>query len=437
MPAKNLSGLGNLFDDRRIFYIQPNVVKELWTSEAPFTTLVANRNTVTGLSDPLFKMFEHRAAWIKQQFPVTTAITITANNTESADLTVGTPIVGLMDPMDSSYIGLELEIWDATETTKRGVVFITSVGSGTIKVKVLGTSDITTVSGDIFRVCGNVRGEGTVSPEAWADDLRIVFGSTQIMRTPVNVTGTLYQAALRGYSKELERLRIQKSQEHKMQKERTFLFGTSVLGTNLDPANPETFTGEDTSARTDADGNVVRSTLGIIPAIDLYGKSDPTAEEQNNFEISVGSYTFANFVDQMQKVFFYYPEAGVKYAFAGPTMMSYWSKLDGNSFLAGQSGWTVRIDKSQLDPLGYAVRQLETPHGILKLTLTPALRGPYNGTMVVVSDNNLSHVIYRPPQFKANIKTDNAYDGEKDEYFSDEGIGLTLIESHKKFKLVA
>ena len=43
---------------------------------------------------------------------------------------------------------------------------------------------------------------------------------------------------------------------------------------------------------------------------------------------------------------------------------------------------------------------------------------------------NLFHAQYRKPKFQANIKTDNAYDGVKDQYFSDEGIGISLIESH-------
>ena len=74
---------------------------------------------------------------------------------------------------------------------------------------------------------------------------------------------------------------------------------------------------------------------------------------------------------------------------------------------------------------------------MLQLIPTPSLRGPYNKSMVVVSDENLSLMQYRRPKFQANIKQDNAYDGVKDQYFSDEGIGLTLIESHKLFKITA
>ena len=137
----------------------------------------------------------------------------------------------------------------------------------------------------------------------------------------------------------------------------------------------------------------------------------------------------------MEKVFQYVPEAGVKRAFCGMGAMSYWSKMSGASGLAGNSGWTVNLDDMKRDTLGFNYRTLETPHGALQLIPTPVLRQAYNKTMLVVSDENLFHAQYRAPKFQANILTDDAYDGVKDQYFSDEGIGVTLIESHKLFQI--
>ena len=56
MAIATLTGSGVLYTDRRDFYISPQVVKELWTDVAPFTTVVASRETRTP-TDPLFKMF--------------------------------------------------------------------------------------------------------------------------------------------------------------------------------------------------------------------------------------------------------------------------------------------------------------------------------------------------------------------------------------------
>ena len=139
----------------------------------------------------------------------------------------------------------------------------------------------------------------------------------------------------------------------------------------------------------------------------------------------------------MEKVFQYVPEAGVKRAFVGAGALGYWSKMAGSSGLAGNSGWTVNLGDMKRDSLGFNYRVLETPHGMLQLIPTPALRGQYNKYMCVVSDENLFHAQYRPAQYQANIKTDNAFDGVKDQYMSDEGLGIQLIESHSLFKITA
>lgn len=434
MAAKNLSGAGVLYSDRRNFYLQPQVVQELWTDVTPFTTLVSNRNIIGGLADPLFKLFEHREPWVKQQFNITGAFVVPNNDTGIGSVTIGT-IVGLASTLDSSYVGLTGEVWDTTLTTKRGQAVISAVnGSTDLTLKLLSTTAFTTVSGDVFIVYGSVSGEGSTAPDAWADELKVVWGSTQMIETAIEITGTLYKASLRGYNKELERLRMSKNREQKMKVERTLLLGSSVIGTGLadsrDGTSNESFAD---TART-IGGLNSRTTTGLITALERYGLA--TGDDQNLFTIPEASYKFSNFVDDMEKVFHYYPDGGTKYAFCGPGAMSYWSKLDGNSFMVGKSGWQVRIGDNQRDQLGFSIRMLETPHGMLALVPTPALRGPYNKKMIVVSDNHLSVVQYEQPQFKVNIKVENAYKGEKDVYFDDLGLGMTLIESHKQFSIV-
>ena len=69
--AKNLGASGVLFTDRRDFYIDPQVVKELWTDVAPFTTVISNKET-RQTNDPIFKMFEHRNPWVKQSITLGT-----------------------------------------------------------------------------------------------------------------------------------------------------------------------------------------------------------------------------------------------------------------------------------------------------------------------------------------------------------------------------
>lgn len=428
MSVKNLQASGVLYTDRRDFYIDPQVVKELWTDVAPFTTVLSTRET-RQIKDPMFKMFEHRNPWVKQKMVNNgSTATIADGDSNSASIAID-GIENLPATIDSSYHGLEIEVWNSAETTKRGVALIVANADGThINIKNMSTTAFTLVDNDVFHVIGNARGEGTSSPEAWADELKVVYNSSQIFKTPLEITGTLHAAALRGENSELARLRLQKSQEHKMQKEKAFLFGQNVAGTNLGGA--DTFA--DTH-RTDADGKVVRSTMGLVSAVEKYGNS--SGDDQNIFTVASSSYTYSDFVDDMEKVFQYVPESGTKIAFCGAGALSYWSKIDGTNGVAGKSGWSTQLSPSTRDSLGFNYRMLETPHGMIKLVPTPALRGPYNKYMVVISDENLFHAQYRAPLYQTSVKTDNAYDGVKDQYMSDEGIGISLIESHKVFKI--
>jgi hypothetical protein len=434
MAIKSLGSTGVLYTDRRDFYISPLVIKELWTSVAPFTTIISNRGTTTP-PDPLFKMFEHRAKF-HNQYMLGTGADSVPNDDTGVTLNIGT-VNGLV--ADSSLIGMTFECWSSDKATKRGVVVCTAVASTTqITVKLLGTVAFTTAVGDIFYVTGTAFGEGSSSPDAFSDELEVVYNSTEIFRTPIEITGTLLQAALRGTSNELARLRDLKNKEHKMQKERAFLFGQSVMGTGMSG------TAFADTTRTDANGKKIRTTMGLVAGIEKYGYGrvgssfgQTTSDETliNEFEIVQSSYKYSNFVDDMELAFQFIPEAGAKTALCGMGAMSYWSKMEATNGIAGKSGWQVKLSESRPDTLGFNYRVLETPHGIINLVPTPAFKGARKSQMLVVSEENLQHVQYRAPRFRANIKTDNAPDLVKDEYFSDEGVGYTLIESHKLFNI--
>ena len=431
---------GVLYTDRRDFYVSPQVVKELWTDVAPFTTVISNRES-RKVPDPIFKMFEHRNPWVKQKCLVNNGSGVTLDDDDSGDTVAVDNIVGLSSTPDDSWIGLVFEFWNVAETTKAGTAVVTAVSGSNLTMKSLSGAAFSVVDNAPMYVIGNAQGEGMTAPEAWADELQVVYNSSQIFKTPLQITGTLLAASLRGESSELARLRAQKNQEHKMQKEKAFLFGQRDSGTGLgeaayDAGNKasnvdETFADD---GRTDASGNVLRTTYGAVSAMDKYGETG-SYDYQNVFSISEATYTYNSFVDDMEKVFQYVPEAGVKRAFCGAGALGYWSKMAGSEGIAGSSGWTVNLSDMRRDSLGFNYKVLETPHGILQLIPTPALRGPYNKYMLVVSEENLFHAQYRSPMYQANIKTDNAFDGVKDQYFSDEGVGMTLIESHHLFKV--
>ena len=433
---KKLGASGVLYTDRRDFYVSPNVVKELWTDVAPFTTVISNKES-RKVPDPIFKMFEHRNPWVKQLF-------LCNSDTDNLDSDTTTNTTVTVDgasncSIDDSLIGMICEVWTDGYGSKKAIIRVDSVTSSTVVVmNTLWTStgsDIALADNDIFLIIGNAQGEGTTSPEAWADELEVVWNSCQIFKTPLQITGTLLAASLRGESSELARLRAQKNQEHKMQKEKAFLFGKRVGGTGLDLQDGSTSDSFADGGVLDSDGNLVRTTYGIISAIETYGSSSSSVDYTNIFTVSEASYTYSSFVDDMEKVFQYVPEAGVKRAFVGAGALGYWSKMAGTTGMAGNSGWTVNLSDMRRDSLGFNYKILETPHGILQLIPTPALRGPYNKYMLVVSDENLFHAQYRSSMYQANIKSDNAFDGVKDQYMSDEGVGISVIESHHLFKV--
>ena len=436
MAAKDLGASGVLYTDRRDFYIDPQVVTELWTDVAPFTTVISNKET-RQTNDPVFKMFEHRNPWVKQKFQFADAVTIADpdTGTESAEIQIDN-ITGLDSTVTDAWEGLVCEVWDSTEANRLAVLLLTDrVDAAGAKFKCLWSSDdgaFATADNQVAHIIGNAQGEGEEAPEAWSDELQVVWNSCQIFKTPLEITGTLLQAALRGESSELARLRMQKNQEHKMQKEKAFLYGVrgdsgAAGGTNL--GGSETF---DDFGRTGAGGGKVRTTYGIVAALNAYGAT--SGDDQSVFTIG-DSYKYSNFVDDMEKVFQYVPTSGVKRAFCGAGALGYWSKMAGSEGFAGGSGWTVNLSDMKRDTLGFNYKILETPHGILQLIPTPALRGPNNKYMLVIDEDNLFHAQYRSPMYQTNIKTNNAYDGVKDQYFSDEGVGITLIESHNLFKI--
>jgi len=424
--AKNLGGSGVLYTDRRDFYIKPNVVKELWTDVTPFTTVIANQNTISGMSDPTFKMFEHRNPWQKQQFQLAGNPASVASGAELATAVDIDGPVGI--ELGNNLEGLICDVFANSGGSPTGdsvgkvliTVVDTSASPVEIKFKNISDDAYDGNDDDHFLIVGSALGEGTNSPEAWSDDLSVVYNSTQIFKTPLEITGTLLEASLRGESKELARLRTMKSQEHKIQKERSFLFGS----------NPKGISGgfSDLEAVSDKNGKAVRTTTGIITALKEYGTA--SGDAQNVFA-SADIDTYGEFVDAMEKVFQYVPTVGVKKAFVGAGALGYWSKQGSGttSSWAKDSGWTVNLGDMKRDTLGFNYRMLETPHGMLQLIPTPALRGPYNKHMLIVDADNLFHAQYRAPQFQASIQA-NDYDGVKDQYMSDEGIGISLLESH-------
>lgn len=438
MPAKALSNnsLGILFQDRRKFYLPDNVTQELWTSSTPFTTILSQKGFEKGLADPDYKMFEHRSHWFRQKFTIASDPGAWANNGDpnnlNADEFTIKDKIGLGEGptiADESLIGLVFEVYSANREYK-GIVSVHDIGTTGVKLRTISNPRASNnrvaplAVDDYLVVNGSAIGEGEVSPEAFADDLELVWNSCQIFRTPVEVTGTLYAAALRGYSNELVRLRKEKSHEHKIQKERAFLTGARAGG--MGTAGAAASQGTHTANKK---GKTVRTTMGLISAQYRYGSADEKNDDQVIFHRAKASYTYAKFVEDSEKWNWYLPSSGYMTAICGPGVMSFFSMLGNEGFHKGRQ--KVSISDLQRDRLKFYFKWLETPHGVVKLVPSAGLRYEYNNHMVIMNEDNLSLTQYRPMYYATNIKTENNYDGVKDEYFSDEGMKITLLETQK------
>lgn len=441
MPAKNLGNSGVLFTDRRKFYLNEMKVAELYPAVTPFVTTLMNKPAVS-TPDPNFKMFEHRSTFLKQEFSANDADGMAWSGTttgvpgETATIDAIDGIVGLASTADDSYLGQICEIRTSDRATFKGLCIITAVSSGALTVKSLGNPRAVTglcstlADNDIFTVVTDAFGEGTEAPEADSDEIEVVYNSCQIFKIPVEITGTLLAAALRGYSNELARLRQEKEKRLKMHLNRAFLLGTRAYGTGMTDlaGNNVTTTDAFGTEITDASGKVVRTTMGIISALYRYGTT--SGDQQNIFNIVKGGYDYNKFVDDTEKVFQYLPSNGVYTAVCGMGVLSYFSKLAGTDGFGKNSKFKVVISDWRAGKLGFNVRTLETPHGMIDLAYDPALRGDYKDTMCVFNMDHIDRVVYRPQKYETNIKTDNAYDGVKDQFFADEGLGISLIERH-------
>ena len=242
-------------------------------------------------------------------------------------------------------------------------------------------------------------------------------------------------ANLRGESSEYNRLKRIKGQEHMIKKERDLLFSISSIGIG---ESGDTF-GD--GGRTDVDGNTVRSTYGAFSAVYNYGSSTASSDDQNIFPIVEATYSYSNWVDDCEKAFDESPDK-VLPIFAGAGLLSYFNKIEGagGGGAVGKSKWSVNFPKmnsERASSLGFNIKEWESPHGTFQFVRTPVMtKDPFGYKAgLVIDPTNISHMVFRKPEYQQNIVTDNAPDYQKNQYFSDEGVAITNIYNHNIFYL--
>ena len=421
---------GVLYTDRRKFDLDRNIVKELYPTVAPFTTFITKLKSMP-TTDADYKIFEHRSEWVDMKFYAGGAGTWSGGSTSTgypiANLTVE-KTAGGSDDVGFLVDGLIVECRDATTGIVNGRARIANVDTQQqidvisltmgASAAAAGLADL--ADGDLIYVIGNAHEEGSGSPDAWHTELTTIWNSTQIMKTPVEVTGTLLETALRGYSNELARLRAQKMMEHKMLKNKHFLFGYR---------NSSSITIDGTAAAglgaplhiVGASSRPVRTTMGAVTAMNIYGSSS------NKFAFTKATAGYDDINGAFESIFERVNVKGVKYGFGAPDVITWFTNTGSGSFL-NNSGADIQI-ATGLSKFGFPVRVVETGHGDLVLAKDIAFKAPYTGNLLIIDPANIEHRIFRNARYEANIQLPDA-DLVKDQYFSDEGMGMSLLETH-------
>jgi len=430
-----------LWLDRRDFYPEPDTVAELYSDITPFSTVMYQLE-VKQTKDPLYKLFEHESRFAKREFVISTASeTINSSGAESNALTVtGTP-VGLPASVDSSWEGLVCEVYDTTRATLKGQVMITNATStSTLKVKEMaGVTSITTAASDVFVVLYRARGEGSVAHEGSNDELSTIWNSVGFFSDSAEVTKDMdVEGYLRGYSNEMARLREEMFKNYKVSKEEAFLKSVSTVGTNLDGSG--TFSEASLRTLTDSAGNsgVVRTTYGYIPILRRWGTeytSVADTPDANIFKMSETAFDFSTLTDTTE-VIFDKRDSMEAFGFCGRSVMSIVTKQAAST--DKKFGWLgkVELGDQKWNTLGFAVREMQTPHGIIYLTPTKSLRGTYAKVMVIPNLDYVGIMERRADQYRNDVKVDNDYEGVKDIIKGQQGLYFKLLKTQHMYEFI-
>ena len=299
MATKEFVFSGVLWTDRTDFYPTPYEYAQLYASVTPFLSAAQARYNPNSmlLPSPDFKSFEHRSEWRYQFLDINDGSPGAFSNPGDG---VGTPratITTTFDTatgvtLDASLLGTNLEIWSSDEKTYKGVCLVTVVSGNDLTLKVVSNpgsateTHVALADNDRCYVIGTAFGESSSAPEASSDELEVVHQSTHLERTTLEISEHLKRAVLRGQQNELQRLRMEKGNEHKIKQARAFYFGARAggIGGVAHGAGGGTDSTSIPTHMTDIDSKTVRQTMGIWSGLRRYGRRSGT--QQNWFEFT-------------------------------------------------------------------------------------------------------------------------------------------------------
>ena len=425
------SKAATVFADRRLFDFSDRIA-DLAPEESPFFVYLSKVGKVP-VSDSTFRLLEDRTKISITDRTFTTSSNLGAIAEDTADtMTIsssGWLIKGMVVMVSSTVSGMG-------EGTNAATCVITSVNSATeIEVRWLRENSTSAVSIDgsgtavNCQVIGTAYAEGSGAPDVWSQELDNDYGYTQIFKTACEMSNTARATVYKGYADEWQRLWNLKLREHKIDIERTMLFGqrAQVGGVNYSEG---------------VVGHIIAE--GAAPATDSTQLSYSEGKAYHK-SIASGSMTYDNFLSDLEVVFD--PARGggsSKLALASLPVVSLFNKLGDGAFVDASMGHSANPYAYNFDSgkgtFGHKVMKIETVHGDFTLVKEPLFRG-LSSTFLAFVD--LDHVSYRPlvgigvnrdTSITTNVQQADE-DLRKDLILTEAGLEVSLPETHALFNI--
>ena len=426
------SKAATVFADRRLFDFSDRIA-DLAPEESPFFVYLSKVGKVP-VSDSTFRFLEDRTKISITDRTFTTSSnlsTIAEDTTDTMTISSsGWLIKGMVVMVSSTVSGMG-------EGTNAATCVVTSVNSATeIEVRWLRENSTSAVSIDgsstavNCQVIGTAYAEGSGAPDVWSQELDNDYGYTQIFKTACEMSNTARATVFKGYADEWQRIWNLKLREHKIDIERTMLFGqrAQVGGVNYSEG---------------VVGHIIAE--GAAPTTDSTQLSYSEGKAYHK-SIASGSMTYDNFLSDLEVVFD--PARGggsSKLALASLPVISLFNKLGASGFVddsfsgSEDNPGRYMFNKSN-GTFGHRIMKIETVHGDLSLVKEPLFRGLSSTFMALV---DLDHVTYRPlvgngvnrdTSIITNVQQADE-DLRKDLILTEAGLEITLPETHALFNI--
>ena len=252
------------------------------------------------------------------------------------------------------------------------------------------------------------------------------FGYTQIFKTAAEMTNTAIATRYRGYADEWSRIWALKLREHKVDIERSMLFGQRARQGKSQL--PDGMVGHIVRTVTPTDGG---SNFSYSRG-SAYMKTTTT-----------GEFTYDRFLGDLEVVFD--PARGgssEKLCLASLPVITQLNKVGDGGFLDISTASTqVQLNaplEGRTGAFGHKIMQLETIHGGLAIVKEPLFRGYSSGLMLIV---DMGQVAYRPlvgngvnrdTHIITNVQQADE-DLRKDVIITEAGLEITVPESHAMY----